>query len=61
MSRLDVGNGEGCADATIARYRLSVGGTALALSADDVPPGAWSVGETVRPRRARGLYAPCPC
>ena len=38
-SRLDVGDGRGCADAATARYRLSVSGTALTLVGDDVPPG----------------------
>jgi len=33
------GNRSGCADPTVARYRLSVGGTALTLAEDDVPPG----------------------
>ena len=39
MPRLDIGDGIGCADPAIARYRLHVGGTALTLVGDDVPPG----------------------
>jgi len=39
--RLD-GGLDGCADPAIARYRLRVGGTALVLSGDDVPPGLLS-------------------
>jgi hypothetical protein len=42
VPRLDVGDGAGCNDPAIARYRLSVNGTSLTLTGDDVAPGLLS-------------------